>query len=132
MPRNRDILWKSLLEWLFDDLLRFLYPDTDEVVDLTQPPVFMDKELAAIVPGSEDEMTTRVVDKLVRVRLKNNSFALVFAWAILIAKLALLRGKDREKRRFEGKLSLLQKLYDKDLLEDRKSQAVLLFMEQYL
>ena len=217
MPQNRDILWKALIESIFDDLLRFLYPNIDQEVNLMQPVVYIDKELAAIVPGSEEEMTTRVVDKLVKVQLRDKKFALIhveiqgrteekkrhlfgsrmfcyfnlifakfacpiaaiviftgndghlfpdgfsyslmntrvrylyrtvnikdyseeelaassnpFAWVLLIAKLALLRGKDREKRWLEGKLFVLQKLYGTGQLEDRKLQAVLVFMERYL
>jgi len=27
MRHNKDILWKGVLEWVFDDLLRFISPD---------------------------------------------------------------------------------------------------------
>jgi hypothetical protein len=135
MPQNRDILWKALIESIFDDLLRFLYPNIDQEVNLMQPVVYMDKELAAIVPGSEEEMTTRVVDKLVKVQLKDKKFALIHVeiqGRTEEKKRHLLRGKDREKRWFEGKLFVLRKLYGNGQLEDRKLQAVLVFMERYL
>ena len=77
MPHNKDILWKGLLEWIFDDLLRFKFQDADRVFNLSEQFVFMDKELATLTPGSEDEMTVRVVDKLVKVQLKSNMPALV-------------------------------------------------------
>lgn len=61
---------EGVLEWVFEDLVRFVYPASDELIDWKAPVVFMDKELAALVPGPTDEMTVRVVDKLVKVRLK--------------------------------------------------------------
>jgi hypothetical protein len=33
MKRN-DILWKAALEDLFDDFLRFFYPDADQLFDM--------------------------------------------------------------------------------------------------
>ncbi len=55
-----------------------------------------------------------------------------FAWTMLIAKLTLLRGKDRKQRLLEKKWAIFQKLYNNSLFEDRKMQAILVFMEHYL
>ena len=218
MGHNKDILWKGLLEWIFDDLLRFLYPDADEVFDLKASPGFMDKEFAALSPEPVCKITVRAVDKLVKVKLrKKPSYALVhlevqgqtkksdrrlfgermfgyfnlilayhrrplasiaiftgsdghlmptghsysfmdtrlpyryktidirdysdeelaasdncFAWVLLVAKQALLSGKNREQKLLEKKWLIFQKLYENGLFEDCKLQAILAFMEQYL
>lgn len=66
-----DIIWKGILEEVFDDLLRFMYPEADQVFDLTQPIDFLDKELAQIFPMREKTIGTRFVDKLARVQLRD-------------------------------------------------------------
>jgi hypothetical protein len=208
-----------MLEWVFDDLLRFLFPDADRVFDWSAPLSFMDKELARISPEPKDGATSRVVDKLVKVKLRNRAkkYALVhlevqgktkkkdrrqfgermfqyfnllfakhplplatiavftgddghllpgsysysflntrlpfeyntinirdhsdeelsasdnpFAWTMLIAKQALLSGRNREQRLLEMKWVIFQKLYYKGIFEDRKLQAIFMFMEHYL
>ena len=66
MYHNKDVLWKGLLEWVFDDLLRFLFPDADQVFDMERGFGFMDKELAEMYPAQDKKTATRVVDKLVK------------------------------------------------------------------
>lgn len=219
MRHNKDILWKGLMEWVFDDLLRFLFPEAEQVFDLKTPLSFMDKELAQICPEQKGKATVRFVDKLVKVKLRKRAkkYALVhlevqgrtkakhrplfgermfryfnlifakdpvplaaiaiftggdghllstrhlyhfmntklryqynainidnysevelgasanpFAWVLLIAKQALLRGRNREQRLLEKKWFIFQKLYDNGLLDNRKLQAILVFMEHYI
>lgn len=207
------------MEWVFDDLLRFLFPEADRVFDYKTPLTFMDKELARLCPEPKGGTTVRVVDKLVKVKLgkRGKKYALVhvevqgqtkkrdrrlfgerifqyfnlifakhplplatiailtgddghlfpvgysysfmntllpfqyntinirdhsdnelgasgnpFAWAMLIAKQALLRGRDRKKRLLEKKWFIFKKLYYGGLFEDPKLQAILVFMEHYL
>jgi hypothetical protein len=67
MRHNKDILWKGLLEWVFDDLLRFVYPNADEVFDMQKGFGFLDKELAEMYPEPEKKTDVRAVDKLVKV-----------------------------------------------------------------
>jgi hypothetical protein len=67
MRRQNDILWKSVLEEVFDDLLRFVYPGADQVFDMKRGFEFLDKELAEMYPEPEKEGDTRFVDKLVKV-----------------------------------------------------------------
>jgi hypothetical protein len=67
MRHDKDILWKGLLEWVFDDLLRFVFPNADKVFDMEKGFGFLDKELAELYPEPEKESNTRVVDKLVKV-----------------------------------------------------------------
>lgn len=55
-----------------------------------------------------------------------------FAWAMLIAKQGLLRGKNRELRLLEKKWFVFQMLYAKGLFQDRKLQRLLMFMRDYV
>lgn len=56
-----------MLEEIFDDLLRFVFPDADQIFDLTKGFEFLDKELAELYPEPEKSSDTRFVDKLVKV-----------------------------------------------------------------
>ncbi len=71
MQHNRDILWKGLLEWVFDDLLRFVFPDADKEFDMQRGFTYLDKELAELYPEPETKADVRVVDKLVEVFRKD-------------------------------------------------------------
>ncbi len=65
MKRN-DILWKGIIEDLFDDFLRFLYEDAEEIFDFDRGFEFLDKELEELFPEKDVE-NVRFVDKLVKV-----------------------------------------------------------------
>jgi hypothetical protein len=67
MKGKYDILWKGMLEEVFGDLLRFVDPEIEKVLDLSRDVEFLDKELAKIYPEPEKKSNTRVVDKLVKV-----------------------------------------------------------------
>jgi hypothetical protein len=67
MKRNNDILWKVILEEVFDDLLRFIFPEAEKVFDLKRGFEFLDKELAEMYPDPGKNTSTRFVDKLVKV-----------------------------------------------------------------
>ena len=73
MRHNKDILWKSLLERVFDDLLRFVFPEADNVFDLQKKLRFLDKELAELYPTPEQEADVRHVDKLIEVSRKDGT-----------------------------------------------------------
>ena len=66
MLHNKDILWKGVLEWVFEDLLRFVFPEADRVFDIQKGFGFLDKELAEMYPEPEKKTNVRVVDKLVK------------------------------------------------------------------
>jgi len=68
---HKDILWKGLLEWVFEDFLRFVFADAEKVFDLEKGFDFMDKELAEIDPEAGKNAGVRYVDKLVKVYRKN-------------------------------------------------------------
>ena len=70
--KRDDTLWKGILEDLFDDFLRFFYPNADEIFDMARGFDFLDKELEDIFPQTDEE-NIRYVDKLVRVWLKDGT-----------------------------------------------------------
>jgi hypothetical protein len=65
--RKSDILWKVIMEEVFDDLLRFIMPEADRAYDLERGFEFLEKELAEMYPEPEKESATRFADKLVKV-----------------------------------------------------------------
>ncbi len=71
--RKNDILWKGMLEEVFDDLLRFVFPNADRTFDMKQGFEFLDKELAEMYPEPDKKSDTKFVDKLVKVYHKNGS-----------------------------------------------------------
>lgn len=73
MRHNRDILWKAVLESVMDDLLRFLFPDADEVFDLDKSIIYLDKELAELHPEPDRPVDVRFVDKLAKVCRKDGT-----------------------------------------------------------
>ena len=219
MRHNKDILWKGLLEIVFDDLLRFVFPNADQVFDLQREFAFLDKELAEMYPEPEKESDVRVVDKLVKVFRKDgeeewllvhieiqdktkardrphfpermfryfyrcfdryrkpvaaiaiytgpdgrrlpdcyeyqfmqtslkyqyNTLCILdypdeelgrsdnpFAWVVLAAKKALLKGKDLDNKLLAGKLFIFRKLYEGGLMGKTKMQAILMFLDNYV
>ncbi len=68
MQRN-DYLWKGILEdiYIFDDFLRFMHPDADEIFNFSRGIEFLDKELEQLFPPEEDEFSVKIVDKLAKV-----------------------------------------------------------------
>eukprot|EP01132_Coremiostelium_polycephalum_P014027 gene14027-17056_t len=71
--RGDDELWKGILEVVFKDFLRFFFEEADQLFDLEQDVVFLDKEFSSIFPAEENAPGVRFVDKLVKVRLKDGS-----------------------------------------------------------
>jgi predicted transposase YdaD len=67
MRRKNDQLWKGMIEEIFDDLLRFIFPVADQVFDMQRGFEFLDKELNEMYPEPDKDPDTRFVDKLVKV-----------------------------------------------------------------
>ena len=67
MAQKNDILWKGILEVIFDDFLRFIFPEAEQVFNMQRTFEFLDKELAKMYPDPGKDTTTRLVDKLVKV-----------------------------------------------------------------
>jgi hypothetical protein len=68
---NKDTLWKGVLQWVLDDLLRFVFPNADQVFDLEKKFTYLDKELAEVDPGPGKKTDVRHVDNLVKVFRKD-------------------------------------------------------------
>ena len=67
MRTDSDSLWKGIIEEIFDDLLRFVFPGADQVFDMKRKFGFLDKELAELYSEPEKQSATRIADKLVKV-----------------------------------------------------------------
>jgi predicted transposase/invertase (TIGR01784 family) len=65
-----DLLWKGVLEDVFDDFLCFLNPEAAEIFDFNRGFEFLDKELEQVFPPDNDEYSPKVIDKLVKVFTK--------------------------------------------------------------
>jgi hypothetical protein len=67
---SKDILWKGILEDIFDDFLRYMIPNAEEIIDFEKGFVFLDKELNELFSADENAGTAHV-DKLVQVYAKS-------------------------------------------------------------
>ncbi|PSL25226.1 hypothetical protein CLV60_112145 [Dyadobacter jiangsuensis] len=74
MKRN-DILWKSILEDIFDDFLKFFFPNAETLFDLEKGFEYLDKELEQVFPPDGDEFAVKYVDKLVKVYCRSGAEA---------------------------------------------------------
>lgn len=71
MRKQKDILWKGALEQLFEDFLPFINPDLAQSVDLEKGFEFINKELNQEFPSDTGKFGQKIVDKLVRLHLRN-------------------------------------------------------------
>jgi len=62
--QKKDYLWKGILEDIFDDFLRFMHPNADDIFDFERGITFLDKELEQLFPPKK---SARIVDKLAKV-----------------------------------------------------------------
>jgi hypothetical protein len=65
MMRN-DILWKGIIQDLFDDFMRFFFADAAEKFDLSKECQFLDKELEQICPAANIR-SSKFIDKLAKI-----------------------------------------------------------------
>ena len=68
--KRDDTLWKGVLENLFDDFLRFFFPDADKLFDMKKRFQFLDKELEQLFPLADNMQSSKFVDKPVKVFTK--------------------------------------------------------------
>lgn len=73
MRKKEDLLWKGVLEEVFDDFLRFVSPTEISDLDLEKGFEFLDKELEQVFPPEEDSHAIKIVDKLVKVFTKSGA-----------------------------------------------------------
>lgn len=69
MPSEQDSVWKEVLDAYFVEFLAFFFPQAHQDIDWERGYEFLDKELEKITQDSE--IGKRLVDKLVKVYLKN-------------------------------------------------------------
>lgn len=73
LRKKNDILLKAAFEETFVYLLRFIFPNADQLFDFSKAPIFMDKELRELFPELEKKGGTRQADLLAKVYLLDGS-----------------------------------------------------------
>jgi len=109
MKRN-DLLWKGVVEDLFDDFLRFFYPDADELFDFNKGFEYLDKELDQLFPPDADNYAPRYVDKLVKVFTRKGDEE----WILVHVEVQGYTDQDFAKRMFQYYYRILDQ-YDKPI-----------------
>jgi Trp operon repressor len=94
---KRDILWKSILEDVFDDFLRFFIPDVDRFLDLSRGIEYLDKELDQLFPPVGNEYKPRYVDKLAKVHTRRGTEE----WVLVHVEVQGYRDNQFAKRMFQ-------------------------------
>jgi len=67
---KQDSSWRKILDKLLPEFLEFYFPEIHQAIDFAKGFEFLDKELQKILP-QEDDTGKRVVDKLVKVFLRD-------------------------------------------------------------
>ncbi len=66
----KDVLWKGIIEDLFAEFLHYFFPAfAQKKVDFSKEFIFLDKELAEILPDTDEG--NRHADKLVKIFTKD-------------------------------------------------------------
>jgi len=100
-----DILWKGMIENVMEDLLLFVDPEIGKELDLERGFVYLDKELAEMYPDPEKPSNTRIVDKLIKVFLRDGSER----WMLLHLEIQGSNDKNFARRMFEYFIRLFSK-----------------------
>ena len=108
--KHNDLLWKAALEDLFDDFLRFFYPEADKIFDLEKGFEYLDKELEQLFPPEQDKYAPRYVDKLVKVYTKQG----MEEWILIHVEVQSYKDYDFAKRMFQYYYRILDQ-YDKPI-----------------
>jgi len=108
--KHNDLLWKAALEDLFDDFLRFFYPEADKIFDLEKGFEYLDKELDQLFPPEQDQYATRYVDKLVKAYTKQG----MEEWILIHVEVQSYKDHDFAKRMFQYYYRILDQ-YDKPI-----------------
>jgi len=80
MNVSKDALWKSIIESLIDDFLRYFFPDYVDQIDFDRGFEFLDTELQKLIPDNPGKR--RHADKLIKV------------WFLSGAEVGLLSGAE--------------------------------------
>ena len=76
--KRKDILWKSAVDEFVVDMLRFFYPNADQLFDFSQPIEFLDPELAQLFPDRENMKDSSILDRLIRIHCLDGSTACIY------------------------------------------------------
>jgi predicted transposase/invertase (TIGR01784 family) len=93
--KRDDLLWKAILEDIFDDFLRFFYKEAEHLFDISRGFEFLDKELEELFPIDEGS-DIRYVDKLVKVYLNDGQEK----WILVHVEVQGYRDSHFEERMF--------------------------------
>lgn len=105
MKPKYDMLWKGMIEVIMQDLLLFVDPEIGKELDLERGFQYLDKELVEIYPEAEQPANNRVVDKLVKVFLRDGAER----WMLLHIEVQRKNEKDFPRRMFEYFIRLFAK-----------------------
>jgi hypothetical protein len=92
---KQDSLWRKILDKMLPEFLAFYFPEIHQAIDFGKGFEFLDKELQKILP-QEDDTGKRVVDKLVKVFLRDGSEK----WLLIHIEIQGYREIDFSKRVF--------------------------------
>lgn len=95
--KRDDILWKVILEDVFDDFLRFFIPDVDRLLDLSRGVAYLDKELEQLFPPGGNSYKPRYVDKLAKVHTRRGAEE----WILVHIEVQGYRDNQFAKRMFQ-------------------------------
>lgn len=70
-----DMLWKSILEDIFDDFLRFFFANAEALFDLEKGFEYLDQELEQLFAPDSDQFSSKYVDKLVKAYCRSGAEA---------------------------------------------------------
>jgi Putative transposase, YhgA-like len=108
--KRDDSLWKGILEDLFDDFLKFYFPEYIDTFDFNRKFVFLDKELEQLFPQAQDDFSPKYVDKLVKVYTKDGKDE----WILIHIEVQGSRDKTFAKRMYTYHYRIFDK-YDKPI-----------------
>jgi hypothetical protein len=108
--KRDDALWKGIIEDLFDDFLKFYFPESIDLFDFNRKFVFLDKELEQLFPQQQDDFSPKYVDKLVKVFTKKGTEE----WILIHIEVQGSRDKNFAKRMYTYHYRILDK-YDKPI-----------------
>lgn len=104
MNIDKDELWKSIIEDLFEEFLHFFYPEFVDWVDFKQPFVFLNKELQRLELDTKSK--GRRADLLVKIYLKDNTEV----WMLIHVEVQGYEDTDFPRRMFVYKYRIFDRL----------------------
>ncbi|HEY9701258.1 MAG TPA: transposase, partial [Allocoleopsis sp.] len=90
---NYDETWKEAINDYFPSFMEFFFPDIYQLIDWTETPISLDKELQDISKGG---LGLKSADKLYEVKLKDKSEI----WILIHIEVQSQRDTDFPKRMF--------------------------------